>query len=205
MLRIIAAATLLWIILPHSAFGQTQAANTPAAESASDDGADSVTVTGKPSRRMVYEFYQELAANDFCPPFLVTPKGHSCAEVTYDIFDASGKHLGKCNVPIFRLYSFGFEYVAVTYDKFDCTKEKQKNRNLAMVSLKELFDPRTRDNTTFRKIGVMGIDQARELCKASSDLCVMGLFSHEGELSYCAMKMLWGVPGNHVSNVCMHR
>jgi hypothetical protein len=201
MVRIRAALVgIVLLAVAPSAFAQTPAeppaeAAPPAEPPAETDDTDRVIVTGEfiPDRNEIYRFYQELTSNDFCPPWLVTPRGHSCAEVTYDIFDADGKHLGKCNVPIFRLYRFEFDYMAVTYDKFDCSAKKTTNRNLTIVMLQELFDPRTKDGTIFRKVGVMGSDQARELCKVSSDLCVMELFDRESELSYCALKQLWGL------------
>jgi hypothetical protein len=141
---------------------------------------------------MVYQFYQQLASNDFCPDGLVTPRGYSCAEVTFEILDAKGKNLGECNVPIFKLYRFGFEYLAVTYDKLDCSADKVTNRKLGLVALKELLNPRTRDGTIFRKMGVMGIDQARDLCKISKDACVLKLFDRMPELSFCTKQKLWG-------------
>jgi hypothetical protein len=211
MVRISAIATCLWLAssLPVSAFAQTPAspaaatsADTPPAE---EDDTDSVTVIGKliPDRKEIYEFYQQLNSNDFCPNWLMTPKGYSCAEVTYDIFEATGKHLGKCNVPIFRLYDDQFGYLAVTYDKLDCTAGKPKGRNLTIVTLEELFNPRTKDGTVFRKVSVMGIDQARALCDVSEDLCTLHLFDRTGELSYCTLQMLWGIPPR--GGVCANR
>jgi hypothetical protein len=150
---------------------------------------------------MIYEFYQELASNDFCPRGQA-PFGHSSAEVTYNVLDANGKLLGRCNVPVFRLYRLGFDYLAVTFEKFDCSDRTPRNKALATVRLQELFGPRTRDGTTFEKVGVMGIGQARELCAVSKDLCVLKPFDREKELTHCAVVMLWPVARRPTSDAC---
>ncbi len=151
---------------------------------------------------MVYDFYRKLRSNDFCPRWLQTQRGYSCTEVTYEVLDADGKSLGRCNIPIFRIYESRSNYSAVTYEKLDCSKAP-KGRRLAVVALEELFDPRTKDGTTFRMIGVMGIDQARELCRVSDDACVIQLFDRENELSFCAIDSLWGL--GLVSRACARR
>lgn len=152
--------------------------------------ADRVTVFGKPLQSEVYEFYRKLRSNEFCPRGLHTQRGYSCAEITYDVLDANGSSVGKCNVPIFQIHEKGASYSAVTYEKLDCSKAP-KNAALAMVALEELFDPTTKDGTSFRMIGVIGIDQAREICRASADACVVKLFDRTRELSYCSIERLW--------------
>src|SRR5262245_21388226 len=137
MVRVFVALVGL-VALTQSAFAQesSAAATVEAAACAAATGAETkddaeqVIVTGEPSSKVTYQFFQQLSSNDFCPRGIVTPRGYSCAEVTYAVLDAHGKSLGKCNVPIFRLYSFGFEYVAVTYRKFDCSDKSVRNRTV---------------------------------------------------------------------------
>jgi hypothetical protein len=198
--RLLVVSTTL--LLAPTAIGQeapSLAASIEAtAETAASGDTDSaaekserVVVTAKPSRKMIYEFFQELNTNDICfQGGSWTPRGRSCAEITYDVFDGAGKHLGQCNVPIFRLYAIRFKYTVVTFKKFDCTKIL-KNRDLDLVALEEVLNPRTKDGTTFRKVSVLGLDQAQELCKVSSDLCVVDLFDHTKQLSQKALRALW--------------
>lgn len=173
-------------------------------EPATEDGAEKVIVEGKPSRQALYAFYQTLASNDFCPPGLEIPRGHSCAEITYDVLDRDGELLRKCNVPIFRVYRYRSEYMAVTYQKFDCSDEALQNRSVSIVNLAELFDPTTKDGTVFQKVGVMGIGQATDLCSVSSELCVVELFDRQRQLSYCSSEQLWALPvkGRRTPGAC---
>jgi len=197
--RLLAGIAVL--MLAPAAFGQNAPSQAAAVEGAPTEAASSedaepaegerVVVTGKPSRKMVYEFFKTIDTNDVCMQGgSRTPRGHSCAEITYDVFDGKGKHLGRCNVPIFRLYAIRFQYIAFTFEKFDCTK-MLKNRDLAVVDLKEILDPRTADGTVFRKVSVLGLDQAKELCEISSDLCAVNLFDHTKQLSQKALQALW--------------
>jgi hypothetical protein len=188
MVRALFALAALVAILP-CAFAQ----DAPAIAAADIvDDANRVIVQGKSTRKMVYDFYRKLSSKDFCPRGFSTPRGHSCAEVTYEVFSADGKSLGKCNIPIFRLYEYRAQYTALTYEKLDCSKTPD-GKTLAPVGLEELFNPTTKDGTVFRKIGVMGLDEAKDLCKVSEDACVIKLFDREKELSFCALQYLWGL------------
>ncbi|HEV7692997.1 MAG TPA: hypothetical protein VGO52_19340 [Hyphomonadaceae bacterium] len=189
VLKILATIAVA-LLLPAASAQQAPARDAASDQEAAAPQGESVIVPGKLSRKSVYKFFQQLVTNDLCPRGAWTPRGHSCAELTYDVFDSSGKHLGQCNIPIFRLYENRFEYIVLTFEKFDCANQKAM-KDLAPVHLAEILQPRTADGTILKKASIMGLRQARELCETSSDLCVEHLFDHTKQLSQKALFALW--------------
>ena len=185
-----AAAAAAQTTLTQDAFAQAPVA-APAEPAADED--NKVTVTRElTERQTIYKLFRELDSNQLCARGTTTPRGYSCAEITYDVFDKNGKFLSKCNVPNFKLYgSKAFTYTVLTFDRFDCDRKSRVNRGLAGVELDEIMNPKTKDNTTFKVVSIMGHDQAKHLCAISSKICVEKLFDREEQLTFDAIAFLW--------------
>jgi hypothetical protein len=195
MVRIRAAlAGFIALALAPLASAQTPAAPPADAASAEESGESVIVDIPKiPKHKELYKFFRALDSNAICPMDRDMPRGYSCAEITYDVFDADGKFVRKCNVPIFRINEIIWrEYSITTFQKYDCSKPKKK-LELEQILLKDILSPRTRDKTTFKPVSVIGLGQVKELCKVSSETCVSDLFNHAGQLSFRSLDSLWGI------------
>jgi hypothetical protein len=196
MIRIRAAlAGLASLALAPFASAQTPAASLAAAASAAESGESVIVDIPKlPKHKELYKFFRDLDSNAICPMTGETPRGYACAEITYDVFDADGTFVRKCNVPIFRINELIWrEYSITTFKKYDCSNPKKRKLEVEHILLKDILDPRTRDKTTFKPVSIIGLRQAKDFCKVSDKACVSDLFNHTEQLSFKALQSLWGI------------
>ncbi len=203
-------STLLAIALCAAVHaGHAQTAAPPAAPLA--EPTDRVVVSGQSQRERDYELFTALEGTGICPTGGETPRGFSCAQVTYEVYTSDGEFLRRCNLPIFGLID-GVSviptsednmddpeadlpqpemrgYFAQSFDRMTCGKNRKSD--VELIPIQQIIKPRTSDGTTFRIASIMGYRQAQDICKASEAHCAIDLFDHRKSLSREALNSVW--------------
>jgi hypothetical protein len=206
---------------------------------------DRVVVSGESMRSRVYDLFRQLDGPGICPTGFKSLRGHSCAEITYEVYSADGDFLRRCNMPVFKLIDSrdmpfeeeedddsvaqlrrsmqqrsaegtvslgqniegegeaGFNedpggpgqelsgYFVTTFDRMTCGDKKK--RDVETVSLQQLLNPRTSDNTRFQAVSILGYSQMKDICRISKEHCALELFDRRKELKSAALKEVWPI------------
>lgn len=92
----IALAIACWLAVASAAIAQTPPAGDAEAQ-------DKIVITGASDVDRAYDLFRQLDQSGLCQVGVETPRGVSCAQATYEVYNADGDFIRRCSLPIFSV------------------------------------------------------------------------------------------------------